>query len=72
MAFDNPSRQSLMPTLVPKAHFANAVSLNSDHFSDGDYRRPNDRRLLIARGGLSITYLLNAVSFLAVILRWSS
>ncbi|MFN8500186.1 MAG: hypothetical protein U0641_20220 [Anaerolineae bacterium] len=29
VAFDNPARQSLVPNLVPREHFANAASLNT-------------------------------------------
>jgi MFS family permease len=39
LAFDNPARQALLPTLVPARYFPNAVSL-------GQYdRRPGARRL---------------------------
>src|SRR5439155_2979334 len=33
LAFDNPTRQSLIPELVPREHLLNATSLNSAAFS---------------------------------------
>lgn len=67
MAFDNPARQALIPRLVPREHFVNAISLNSIVFRVATIVGPMLAGLLIARGGLGLTYLLNAASFLAVI-----
>ena len=68
MAFDNPSRQSLIPRLVPRKDFASAVSLNMVVFRVATISGPMIAGLLIARGGLFVTYLINSVSFVAVIL----
>jgi MFS family permease len=67
MAFDNPSRQALLPHLVPREDFAGAVALNSIVFRGATIVGPMLAGLLIARGGLGDTYLINAISFLAVI-----
>lgn len=67
MAFDNPSRQALLPHLVPREDFAGAVALNSIVFRAATIVGPVCAGVLIARGGLGDTYLINAASFLAVI-----
>ena len=67
MAFDNPARQALIPSLVPRADFASAIALNSIVLRTATIAGPMAAGLLIARGGLGDTYWINAVSFLAVI-----
>jgi MFS family permease len=67
MAFDNPARQALIPTLVPREDFASAIALNSIVFRTATIAGPMTAGLLIARGGLGDTYWINAASFLAVI-----
>lgn len=67
VSFDNPARQALLPQLVPKEDLTNAFSLNTIIFRVSTIGGPVAAGFLIARGGLVLTYLLNAVSFLAVI-----
>jgi MFS family permease len=67
LAFDNPARQALLPNLVPREHFANAVSLHTIIRQVATIVGPPLAGLLIASGGLAFTYWLNALSFLAVI-----
>jgi MFS family permease len=67
MAFDNPARQSLVPSLVAKKDLTNALSLMSVSFRTSTILGPVFAGLLIARGGLADTYFINGVSFLAVI-----
>ena len=67
MAFDNPARQALIPSLVPRADFASAIALNSIVLRTATIAGPMAAGLLIARGGLGDTYWINAFSFLAVI-----
>ena len=43
-AFDGPARQSLMPTLVPREHLPNAISLNAIMFQIASVAGPVDRR----------------------------
>jgi MFS family permease len=66
-AFDNPSRQSLIPRLLPRHDLPNGLSMMSVSFRTATIVGPAVAGLLIDRGGLGITYLLNALSFLAVI-----
>ena len=67
MAFDNPARQALIPSLVPREDFASAIALNSIVLRTATIAGPMAAGLLIARGGLGDTYWINAFSFLAVI-----
>jgi MFS family permease len=67
IAFDNPARQALIPSLVPREHLPNAFALNSTGFQVATIAGPMLAGLIIARVGTAAAYLLNAVSFLAVI-----
>lgn len=67
MAFDNPARQSLIPSLVEKRYLTNALALMSVSFRTSTIIGPVLAGFFIARGGMADTYLLNALSFLAVI-----
>lgn len=72
VAFDGPSRQALIPRLVPPEDLPGALSLNLSVFQAALIGGPALSGLLIAQAGsgtrgLSIIYLINAVSFLAVI-----
>ena len=67
-AFDLPSRQALTPNLVPKQHLANAFSMTSIAFQTGSIVGPALSGIVIASWGLPYTYMINAVTFGAVIL----
>jgi MFS family permease len=67
-AFDGPARQALVPNLVPTADLPNAFSLNSIANQTGSIVGPALSGLIIAAGGLPYVYIINAISFLAVIL----
>jgi MFS family permease len=70
LAFDNPARQSLMPTLVPRERLANALSLNSICIQTASIVGPALTGLVILKlgdRGVGWVYLLNGLSFLAVI-----
>src|SRR4051812_24607704 len=62
-AFDLPARQALVPTLVPREHLPNAISLNTIMVQAASIAGPGMGGLLIASAGLTWVYLLNAVSF---------
>ena len=68
MAFDAPARQALVPNLVPTKDLPNAFSLNSIAHQTGAIVGPAVSGFIIAGGGLSYVYIINAISFLAVIL----
>jgi MFS family permease len=67
-AFDLPSRQALLPTLVPREHLANAISLNTIMFQTASVLGPALGGLLIAETSVGWTYASNAISFGFVIL----
>jgi MFS family permease len=67
IAFDLPARQALVPNLVPAQDLPSAFSLQSIAFQTGAIVGPALSGLVIAYWGQSYTYLINAVSFLAVI-----
>jgi MFS family permease len=66
-AFDSPARQALIPSLVPREHLANALSLNSIMFDVATIIGPMLAGLLIGVRDVAIVYWINAISFLAVI-----
>lgn len=63
-SFSIPARQSVLPHLVPKQYFMNAVSLNVLQFQSATMIGPAIAGFLIGGIGVSAVYLLNAVSFL--------
>src|SRR5829696_1638000 len=68
MAFDLPARQSLVPNLVPRADLPSAFSLQSIAFSLGSILGPAMSGVVIGYLGQEYVYLINAVTFLAVLL----
>ena len=66
-AFDLPARQALVPSLVPARDLPNAFSLNSIAAHSGAIIGPALSGWVIAGLGQSYVYLINAISFLAVI-----
>ena len=68
VAFDNPARQALLPSLVPARDFANAVSIGLVSFQIAMVSGPVLGGVVLARYGPTAVYVFNAVSFLAVIL----
>jgi MFS family permease len=73
-AFDGPARQSLVPALVPARDFPNAISLNTIMFQAASVLGPTLSGLVIGTlgmqselAGVGTVYLINALSFLAVI-----
>jgi MFS family permease len=66
-AFDLPARQSLVPNLVPGRDLPSAFSLNSIAFQTGSIIGPALGGLVIAYWGQAYTYLINAITYLAVL-----
>jgi MFS family permease len=67
-AFDLPARQALLPTLVPREHLPNAITLNTIMFQTASVVGPALAGVVIAARGVGSAYLFNAVSFAFVIL----
>jgi MFS family permease len=68
VAFDNPARQAMLPTLVPSEDFPNAVSLGIVVFNSATIVGPALAGLLLSVRGPALIYAVNAVSFVAVII----
>ena len=66
--FDLPARQALVPTLVPREHLPNAISLNAMMFQVASVIGPSIGGIVIAAAGVGWAYLANAISFGCVIL----
>lgn len=67
-ALDNPTRQAFVSEMVPTSHLLNAISLNSVQFNVARIVGPAIAGALIALLGIPLMFLLNAVSFIAVII----
>jgi MFS family permease len=68
LAFDNPARQAMLPTLVPREDFPNAVSLGIVVFNSAMIVGPALAGLLLSIRGPALIYGVNAASFVAVII----
>lgn len=68
-SFDLPARQALTPNLVPAKDLPNAFSLQSMAFTVGAIVGPALSGVVIATGGLTAVYWINAVTYLAMV--WS-
>ncbi|MCW5951728.1 MAG: MFS transporter [Propionibacteriaceae bacterium] len=66
-AFDGPARQAFAPEMVPRHLIANSVGLNTTSFHAARLIGPAVAGLTIAWWGVSLALLLNALSFVAVI-----
>jgi MFS family permease len=66
-AFDGPARQSLTPTLVPRDHLPNAISLNAILVQVASVAGPAIGGLIIATLGVEWVYAVNALTFVCVI-----
>lgn len=62
-AFDMPARQALVPTLVPREHLPNAITLNTIMFQTASVVGPSLGGIVIASSGVGWVYVANAVSF---------
>ena len=67
VAFDGPSRQALIPNLVPKEDLPNAFSMTFTSFQFGSVLGPALSGFVIAWAGQEAVYYLNAISFAAVL-----
>jgi MFS family permease len=67
LAFDAPGRQSLTYQMVGRRELPNAVALNAGLFNGSRIIGPAIAGLIIATAGTGICFVLNAISFLAVL-----
>jgi MFS family permease len=67
-SFDMPARHSFVADLIPdREDFANAIPLNSAMFNSARLVGPSIAGILIARFGEGVCFLINAVSYLAIL-----
>jgi MFS family permease len=67
VAFDGPSRQALIPNLLPKEDLPNAFSMTFTAFQAGAVIGPAMSGFFIAGFGQEAVYYFNAISFVAVL-----
>lgn len=67
-AFNMPARQSVMPNLVPKKIFINAVSLNTLQRQAAILIGPALAGFMIALSSVELIYLFNSISFVIFLL----
>lgn len=67
LSFDSPARQSWVPLLVPREHIANAIGLNQVAFNTPAVIGPPIAGILIATIGVAVSFYVNAVTTLAVV-----
>ncbi|GDX62057.1 MFS transporter [Candidatus Levyibacteriota bacterium] len=67
-SFDLPARQALIPSLINKKDFTNAMSLNSIMFQISAILGPGLVGFVIAEFGIGSVYAFNSLSFMAVII----
>jgi MFS family permease len=65
--FDPPTRQAFIIEMVGREDLPNAIALNSSVFNTSSVVGPSIAGILISTVGLPICYLVNGVSFIAVI-----
>ncbi len=68
MALNNPSYQALVPQLVPREDLANAIALNAAQFNMSRVVGPTLGGFAMAWFGVQGNFLLNALSFVAVLI----
>jgi MFS family permease len=67
-AFDLPARQSLVPSLVPREELPSAIGLNTIMQQTSQVLGPALGGIVIASANVGWAYVINAVSFAAVII----
>jgi MFS family permease len=68
MALNNPSYQAMVPQLVPREDLANAIALNAAQFNMSRVVGPTLGGFAMAWFGIKGNFLLNALSFVAVLI----
>src|SRR6478735_8700266 len=70
ISIDNPARQSFYVEMVGEGTLTNAVSLNSAAFTGARIIGPAVAGILIATVGMAICFLIDGISYLAVLAAW--
>src|SRR5262249_17231129 len=66
-AFDQPTRQAMLPDLVRREDLTKAVALNSSAWQGGALFGPTLAGITVSTIGVSGAFFFNALSFLAVV-----
>lgn len=66
-ALDKPARHTFVVDLVPRKYLVNAVALNNIMFNAGKVVGPAVAGVLISTAGVAVAFLLNALSYVAVV-----
>lgn len=66
-AFDGPARQAMIPNIVPKEELGNALTMNTMLRQLAQIAGPGLGGLVLGFFGVGATYLINTLSFLAII-----
>ncbi len=67
-ALDNPARQAFVVEMVRREDLASAIALNSSIFNGARVIGPGIAGILIAAIGIGGTFIINGISFIAVII----
>lgn len=67
-SFDSPARQSWVPLLVPREYVGNAIGLNSIAFNGPSVIGPPIAGVLILSIGVAVSFYVNAIATLAVVI----
>src|SRR4051794_11252218 len=67
-AFSGPAFQAFIPELVPREALTSAIALNSMLWNGARVLGPLVAAAIIARSGLAVCFLLNGLSFIAVLI----
>lgn len=68
MSMNTPAYQALVPSLVPRKDLTNAIALNSAQFNLSRVLGPTLGGFAMAAIGISGNFMLNAISFVAVLI----
>ena len=68
MSLNTPAYQAIVPSLVPREDLTNAIALNSAQFNMSRIIGPTIGGLAMAYIGIANNFLLNALSFIAVLI----
>ena len=71
VAFNQPARLALVPSLVPRADLATAVAINAIIFNLARFIGPAVAGLLIVTSGVAAAFAANTISFLAFLVALS-